>query len=263
MTPKPTSPPPAIALLALVGAGFLALPIGTLLWRAPWSRLGDILASEELVTTLRLSLFSSAWATALSVAVGTPLAWLLARGSFRGKSLVRGLVLLPVVLPPVIAGLALITAFGRSGVLGRWLFQTFGWSLPFTTTGTILAETFVAMPFLVLAVEGALRSSDAAYEDAAATLGARPWTVFRRVTLPAIAPGLLAGAVLAWARAVGEFGATLTFAGNLPGATRTIPLAAFFALQRDPEAAIALSLVLVAVSLGVLIALRGRWLVRA
>jgi molybdate transport system permease protein len=255
------SPPLAIAALALLGVVFLALPIGTMLWRAPWSRLGELLTSEDLVTTLRLSLYCSLWAAALSALVGIPLAWLLARGSFRGKRVLRGLVLLPVVLPPVIAGLALITAFGRSGVLGRWLFETFDLSLPFTTTGTILAETFVAMPFLVLAVEGALRSADAGYEDAAATLGAGPWTVFRRVTLPGIAPALWAGALLAWARALGEFGATITFAGNLPGATRTIPLAAFFALQREPEAAIALSLVLVAVSLGVLIALRDRWLV--
>ncbi|MQB00866.1 MAG: molybdate ABC transporter permease subunit [Actinobacteria bacterium] len=250
-------------MLALVGAAFLALPIATILWRAPWSRLGELLASEELVTTLRLSLFCSLWATALSALVGIPLAWLLARGSFRGKRFLRGLVILPVVLPPVIAGLALITAFGRSGVMGRWLFETFDVSLPFTTAGTILAETFVAMPFLVLAVEGALRSTERGYEDAAATLGAGSWTVFRRVTLPAIAPALLSGALLAWARAIGEFGATITFAGNLPGATRTIPLAAFFALQREPEAAIALSLVLVAVSLGVLIGLRDRWLVRA
>jgi molybdate transport system permease protein len=257
------SPPPAIKALGLIGVAFLAVPIGTLLWRAPWSRLVELLASDELATTLRLSLFSSLWATALAALVGIPLAWLLARGTFRGKRFIRGLVILPVVLPPVIAGLALITAFGRSGVMGRWLFETFDVSLPFTTTGTILAQTFVAMPFLVLAVEGALRSSDRAYEDAAATLGARPWTVFRRVTLPAIAPALLSGALLAWARALGEFGATITFAGNLPGATRTIPLAAFFALQREPEAAIALSLVLVAVSLGVLIALRDRWLVTA
>jgi molybdate transport system permease protein len=249
--------------VGFLGVTFLALPIGTLLWRAPWSRLVELLASDELATTLQLSLFSSLWATALAALVGIPLAWLLARGTFRGKRFIRGLVILPVVLPPVIAGLALITAFGRSGVLGRWLFETFDVSLPFTTTGTILAETFVAMPFLVLAVEGALRSSDRAYEDAAATLGARPWTVFRRVTLPAIAPALLSGALLAWARALGEFGATITFAGNLPGATRTIPLAAFFALQREPEAAIVLSLVLVAVSLGVLIALRDRWLVTA
>jgi molybdate transport system permease protein len=256
-------PPRWAIVIASLGLGFLLIPMVTTIVRAPWGRLGSILTSEEVVTTLRLSIACSLAATMISAVVGVPLAWVLARSSFPGKRLVRGVVILPVVLPPVIAGLALITAFGRSGLVGRWLFETFGLTLPFSATGTILAETFVAMPFLILAVEGALRTSDQRYEDAAATLGAGSWAVFRRVTVPAIAPAIVTGMLLAWARALGEFGATITFAGNLPGATRTVPLAAFFALQRDPEAAIALSLVLIAVSLAVLVALRDRWLVTA
>ncbi len=173
----------------------------------------------------------------------------------------RALVTVPLVLPPVVGGIALLLVLGRTGLVGRWMEQWWGFSLPFTTAGVVVAETFVAMPFLVLAVEGALRGADRRYEEVAATLGASPWLAFRRVTLPIVAPGVLAGLVLAWARALGEFGATITFAGNLPGTTQTMPLAIYLRRSSDPDAALVLSLLLLAVSLTVLVGLRGRWAV--
>ena len=197
-----------------------------------------------MLTALRLSLVCSVSAVAISAVVGMPLAWVLARVQFRGRSLVRALVLLPMVLPPVVGGVALLLAFGRHGLIGQWLDRAFGITLPFTTAGAIMAETFVAMPFLVITVEAGLRALGQRYEDAAATLGAGRWTTFRRVTLPLIAPSLGAGAALAWARALGEFGATITFAGNLPGSTQTMPLAVYLALQNNLGAAMALSLVM-------------------
>jgi molybdate transport system permease protein len=193
------------------------------------------------------------------VILGVPLAWVLARSQARGISALRALVTLPLVLPPVVGGVALLLAFGRQGILGRLLDQWTGITLPFTTAGVIIAETFVAMPFLVITVEGAFRAADRGYEEAAATLGASRLAVFRTVTLPLIAPSMLAGAVLCWARALGEFGATITFAGNFPGRTQTMPLAVYVALESDPDAAIALSLVLLVVSVAVLAGLRGHW----
>jgi molybdate transport system permease protein len=165
-----------------------------------------------------------------------------------------------MVLPPVVGGVALLLAFGRRGLLGSWLDQTFGITLPFTTTAVVMAQSFVAMPFLVIAVEGALRGADTRYEEASATLGAGRWTTFRRVTLPLVAPGVAAGAVLCWARALGEFGATITFAGNFPGRTQTMPVAVYLALETDPSAAIVLSLLLLVVSVVILASLRDRWL---
>jgi molybdate transport system permease protein len=194
------------------------------------------------------------------VVLGVPLAWLLARVEFAGRRLVRALVTVPLVLPPVVGGLALLLVFGRRGLIGGWLDETFGVTLAFTTTGVVLAEAFVAMPFLVIAVEGALRGADARYEEAAATLGAGRWTTFRRVTLPLVAPGVAAGAVLCWARALGEFGATITFAGNRPGVTQTMPLAVYVELERDLDAAIVLSLILLVVSVAILAGLRDRWI---
>jgi molybdate transport system permease protein len=198
-------------------------------------------------------------AAAVALLLGVPLAWLLARSEFPGKALVRGLATLPMVLPPVVGGAALLFAFGRRGLLGESLYNATGLLLPFSIWGVIAANTFVAMPFLVVTVEGALRSLDPRYEAAAASLGASRWRVFRRVTLPLIAPSLAAGTLLSWARALGEFGATITFAGNLPGRTQTLPLAVFVGLESDRDIAIALSLLLVAISLGVLLALRNRW----
>jgi molybdate transport system permease protein len=173
---------------------------------------------------------------------------------------VRAVVTVPLVLPPVVGGVALLLVFGRRGIVGAWLDSAFGLTLPFTTTGVVLAEAFVAMPFLVIAVEGALRGADARYEEAAATLGAGRWTTFVHVTLPLVAPGIAAGAVLCWARALGEFGATITFAGNFPGRTQTMPLAVYLALETDLQAAIVLSLILLTVSVTILAALRDKWI---
>ncbi|CAG6398192.1 molybdate ABC transporter permease subunit [Actinacidiphila cocklensis] len=251
--------PVALVLPALIGLAFLLLPLVALLIRAPWRSLPDQLAGAAVWQALRLSLQTATLATAASLLFGVPLAWLLARTEFPGRRLVRALVTLPLVLPPVVGGVALLLALGRNGVVGRWLDTAFGITLPFTTSGVVVAETFVAMPFLVITVEGTLRAADARYEEAAATLGASRFTAFRRVTLPMIAPGVAAGAVLAWARALGEFGATITFAGSFPGRTQTMPLAVYLALQDDPAAAVALSLVLLAVSLAVLAGLRERW----
>lgn len=244
----------------MAGALFFIVPLAGLLQRAPWERLGADLASPEVRTALRLSLVTSLAATALSVVLGIPLAWVLARVEFPGRRLLRALTTLPMVLPPVVGGVALLLAFGRRGLLGQWLDQAFGVRLSFTTAAAILAEAFVAMPFLVITAEAAFRSLDHRYEDAARTLGAGRSTVFRRVTLPLAAPALGAGLVLCWARALGEFGATITFAGNFPGTTRTMPLAVYLALESRPEAAISLSLVLLTVSLAVLVGLRDRWL---
>jgi molybdate transport system permease protein len=204
-------------------------------------------------------LVTASAATVIALVLGIPLAWVLARVRAPGVTLLRALVTLPLVLPPVVGGVALLMVFGRRGLLGRYLEEWTGYSLPFTTAAVVLAETFVAMPFLVVTVEGAFRAADRDLDEAAATLGARRMTTFRRVTLPLIAPSVVAGAVLCWARALGEFGATITFAGNFPGRTQTMPLAVYLALETDPDAAIALSLVLLVVSVAVLVGLRARW----
>jgi molybdate transport system permease protein len=235
------------------------MPLLGLLVRAPWSRLTDLLSEPSVGQAVRLSLLTASLATLLALVLGVPLAWALARLEFPGRRVVRALVTLPLVLPPVVGGVALLFAFGRRGVLGPAL-HDLGIDLSFTTTGVVLAEAFVAMPFLVVTVEGALASGDRRYEEAAATLGASGWTTFRRVTLPLVSPAVAAGSVLCFARALGEFGATITFAGNLPGRTQTMPLAVYLALESDPDAALALALVLLAISVVVLVALRERWL---
>ncbi len=244
----------------MVGFAFLMLPLMALLIRAPWRGLNRLLSDRQVLTALRLSIECATAATLAALVLGVPLAWMLARIQVPGMGLLRALVTLPLVLPPVVGGIALLLALGRQGVVGRYLDQWFGLTLPFTTAGVIVAETFVAMPFLVVAVEGALRSADRDLEEAAITLGASRTTVFGRITLPLIAPSLLAGSVLCWARALGEFGATITFAGNLPGTTQTMPLKIYNAFETDPEAATALSLVLLVVAVIVLAALRDHWL---
>ncbi|HEY9475969.1 MAG TPA: ABC transporter permease [Mycobacteriales bacterium] len=252
--------PVALLVPAAVGVAVLVLPLVGLLVRAPWGDLPNALTGESAVRALRLSLFAATLATVLSVVLGVPLAWVLARGRLPGRSLLRALVTLPLVLPPVVGGVALLLAFGRTGFAGRWLEHWFGVSLPFTSAGVVVAEMFVAMPFLVVSVEGALRAADLRYEEVAATLGATRWIAFRRVTLPLVAPGVVAGAVLCWARALGEFGATITFAGNFPGLTQTMPLAVYSQLQAgDMGGALALSLIMLGVSVLVLAGLRDRW----
>jgi len=249
----------ALAILGTIGIVFFAVPFAGLLSRVPWSDLPALLSTDLMMDALRISLVASLAAAAFALVIGVPIAWLLARAEFPGKALVRGIVILPMVLPPVVSGAALLFALGRRGLIGDPLHDATGLLLPFSIWGVIAAATFVAMPFLVITVEGALRSMDRRHEGAAASLGARPWTVLRRITLPTIAPSLLAGLALTWARAFGEFGATITFAGNLQGRTQTLPLAVFVALESDRNAAVAISLVMVVVSAAVLFALRDRW----
>ncbi|MFD8795966.1 ABC transporter permease [Streptomyces vinaceus] len=254
-----TRPPVTLALPALLAVAFLLLPLIGILSRTQWGEVGAHLTSPGVVQALRLSLFVSLWALGLSLLLGVPLAWLLARVPFKGKAFVRSLVLLPMVLPPTVGGVALLLGFGRRGLLGPWLEGTFGITLPFHTSGAVVAATFVAMPFLVISLEGALGGLKQSYEETAASLGASPVRVFFTVTLPMVAPGLIAGAALTWARALGEFGATITFAGNLPGTTQTLPLQVYLLLQDEPEAATSVSLLLLVIAMAVLIALRGRW----
>jgi molybdate transport system permease protein len=252
--------PPVAVVLAAVAVAFFALPLAGLLRRVPWSDLWDTLQEPAARDAIRLSIECSLWATFFSVLFGVPLAYVLARARFPGRSLVRALVVLPMVLPPVVGGVALLYAFQRNdGLVGGVLHDLFGFQFTFSKWGVVLAETFVAMPFLVITVEAGLRSIDRRYEDAASSLGAGRWTVFRRVTLPMVAPALLAGAALAWARALGEFGATITFAGNIQGRTQTTPLAVYLLLDANRDAAVALSLVLLAISIVVLVSLRDRW----
>jgi molybdate transport system permease protein len=232
-----------------------------LLVRAPWTTLDDELRDPLVREALKLSLYTATMSTLISLVLGVPIAVVLAQGRFRGRGLIRALVTVPLVLPPVVGGVALLTALGRKGVVGERIYDWTGYSLPFTTNAVIVAETFVAMPFLIIAVEGALRGADTRFAEAAATLGATRWYTFRRVTLPQVMPGVAAGAVLCWARALGEFGATVTFAGSLEGKTMVMPSAVYRTLERgDPNAAIVLSLVLMGVSILVLASLRERWI---
>jgi molybdate transport system permease protein len=238
--------PLPVVVLAALGFLFVALPFVGLVQRTPWTDLPGLLGEPAIREALKLSLTTSLAAVALSIVLGVPLAWMLARSPIPGRSVVRGIVTLPMVLPPVVGGAALLFALGRRGLIGQYLDRNFDILLPYSTAGVVVAQTFVAMPFLIVTVEAALRSTDVRYEQAAATLGAGRWMTFRQVTLPSVAPSVLAGAVLCWARALGEFGATM-------------PLAIYLALQRDRDAAIAMSLVLIAVSLVLLVGLRDRW----
>ncbi|WP_395154479.1 ABC transporter permease [Ilumatobacter sp.] len=244
--------------MAAVPALLLGVPLCALLWRLPWSNLGAALSSDAATSALALSLVTSLIATALCVVFGLPLAWALASGRGTTTRVVRALCLLPIVLPPVVGGVALLLAFGRQGIVGQWLADV-GVQLPFTTAGVVLAQTFVALPFFVLSVEAALRQLDVEYADVAIVHGASPFRAFVSVTLPSVGPAVLAGAVLAWARALGEFGATVTFAGSLEGRTQTLPLAVYDLLERDPADAVVLSAVLVVVAVAVLVGLRDRW----
>ena len=245
---------PLLACLAALAALFFVFPLIGMITGAPWGNVFGIITNKSSLDALGLSIIASLASTVIALLFGFPLAWILARNSFRGKGLVRGLTTLPMVLPPVVGGIALLLAYGRRGFIGEPLDKAFGISLPFTLAGVIVAESFVAMPFFVITVESGLRSMNRRLEDAARSLGASRSMVFRRVTLPLIWPSLAAGTVLTWARALGEFGATITFAGNLPGKTQTMPLAIYISQSSGKtDEAIALSLVLVAVSLVVMI----------
>lgn len=249
-----------LAVAGALGAAVFVVPLAALVVRAPWRSIGDVATSGPIRSALWLSIATSLVATAVSVVLGVPLAWLLARSRLPGRSLMRAVCTLSMVLPPVVAGVALFLALGRRGLVGETLEAWFGFSVPFTTPAVVVAQVFVAMPFLVLTVDAAFQQLDDRAEDAARSLGASEWYVFRRITLPSVRPALVAGGVLTWARALGEFGATITFAGSLPGVTRTLPLEAYLALEVDAERAVLVSLLLVAISFAVLVALRGRWI---
>lgn len=249
-------PPRWVFAPAAIGAALVLLPLVALGSRVAWSGFGRLVTSESSVAALLLSLRTSGISTALCVVLGVPMAVVLARTSFPGRAVLRALVLLPLVLPPVVGGIALLYTFGRRGLLGETL-DVLGAQVAFSTAAVVLAQTFVALPFLVLSLEGTLRTAGGRYEVVAATLGARPTTVLRRVTIPLVLPGLASGAVLAFARALGEFGATITFAGSLQGVTRTLPLEIYLRRETDPDAAVALSLVLVVVAVLVIGLVRG------
>lgn len=245
-------------LPAALGAAFVLLPLAAIVLRVDWADLPALVTSDAARAALGLSLRTSAASTLLCVLLGTPMALVLARASFRGQGVLRSLVLLPLVLPPVVGGIALLYTFGRQGLLGSSL-DVLGLRVAFSTVAVVLAQTFVALPFLVVSLEGALRTAGRRYEVVAASLGATPTTVLRRVTLPLVLPGLVSGAVLAFARSLGEFGATITFAGSLEGTTRTLPLLIYLERESDPDAAVALSLVLVVVAVLVIgLARHGR-----
>lgn len=251
--------PGALIVPGVVGALLVLVPVLGLVVRTPWSALGELLGAPEAVDALGLSLLTASAAAALATLTGGPLGWILARTSGPAVRALRALVLLPLVMPPVVAGVALLATFGRRGMLGDAL-DVVGLRLPFTTLGVVVAQAFVALPFVVLTVETGVRNADVGLEEAAATCGASRWFSFRHVSLPLLGPSVVAAALLAWARALGEFGATITFAGNVAGETRTLPLAVVTALQADTDAALALSALLVGVSLLVLVGLRDRWL---
>lgn len=244
--------PNAIGLIALVSVAFLLLPLVALLLRTPWGRLGELMTEDTVREALRVSLVASALATLVAVVLGGALGFVLARGPVAWRAPLRALALLPLVLPPVVGGVALLLAFGRRGVVGGPVADVTGLALPFSLWGVVLAEAFVALPFVVLAVEAGLARVDPRLEQAAAIMGASRWRVLRRVTFPLALPSLAAGTALAWARAIGEFGATITFAGSLPGVTQTMPVAVYVELESDPGGAYLLSVLLLAVAVGVL-----------
>nr|WP_040562688.1 ABC transporter permease [Kineosphaera limosa] len=241
---------------ALVGIGLIVLPLVGMATAVDWSNFWELITAPSSLTALTLSLRTSAMATVVAVLLGTPVALVLARGSFPGQRLIRALVLLPLVLPPVVGGIALLYTFGRRGLIGSHL-EVLGLQIAFSTTAVVLAQAFVATPFLIIGLEGALRSAGQRYEQVAATLGARPSIVLLRITLPLVVPGVVSGSVLAFARSLGEFGATLTFAGSLEGVTRTLPLEIYLQREIDPDAAVALSMLLVAVAAIIVITVYG------
>ncbi len=256
---RPAGLPTWLYIPAVVGVVFVGLPLVAMAARVDWPNFAGLISSPASRTALLLSLRTAAASTALCLVLGVPLALVLARGDDRLARLVRPLILLPLVLPPVVGGIALLYTFGRLGLLGRYL-EAAGVHIAFSTTAVVLAQAFVSLPFLVIALEGAARSAGGRYEDVAATLGAGPTTVWWRVTLPLLAPGLLSGAVLAFARSLGEFGATLTFAGSRSGVTRTLPLEIYLERESDADAAVALSMLLVVVAAVVVLAVGARWL---
>lgn len=254
------SSPRGLAFIAAPAVLIIVLPVAAIMWRTPWSNFWSAISNENARTALTLSLRTSLIATVLAVSFGTPLAWILANSRARGRSVLRALCVLPMVLPPVIGGVALLYAFGRRGLLGAALDDWFGIRLAFSETAAILAEFFVAAPFFIVVMEAAFESIDQRLVGTARTFGAGPWKTFFGVTLPLVRSSFVAGIVLTWARALGEFGATITFAGNTQGRTQTVPLAVYSALESGNDSALALSMLMVIVSIIVLVSLRNRWL---
>ncbi len=248
-----------LVIPGFLGLALLVLPLVGLAKDVPWSGLWRIWTDPAALTALRISAECATASMVIAGVLGVPLAWLLARDVVPGTGVLRGLVLVPLLLPPVVSGVALLSAFGRYGVVGGVLFDWFGIQVPFSTAAVILAETFVAMPFFIITAEAGFRALNRQYEQAAATLGAGSWMTFRRITIPLMAPALIAGALLTWARALGEFGATITFAGNFQGVTQTLPLDVYQLLESDRAAAAGLSLLTIAVCIVILIVLRGRF----
>ena len=252
--------PPSLIIPGMIALAFLLVPLIAILADAPWGSFLTIISSPTALEALRISLIASVSAAGLVFVTGVPLAWILARDVLPGTRFWRALVIVPLLLPPVVSGVALLSAFGRRSLVGGWIYDLTGFQFPFSIAGVILAATFVALPFLVITVEGAIRSVDRDIEDAAAVDGASTRRIFQSITLPSIAPALVAGTVLAWARAVGEFGATITFAGNLEGSTQTMPLAVYTALESDRDSAIALSIMLLVVAVAILVSLRSYYM---
>jgi molybdate transport system permease protein len=243
-----------VALLAAFFFLFLGIPLASLLLREPPALLWQDLQQPDVLQALQLSLITTTASSLLAVLFGIPVAYALARTHFPGRRLLEILVTMPTILPPVVAGIALLLAFGRFGLVGRYL-APFGLTLSFSTMAVVLAQLFVASPFFVNSVKAGLEQLDQRYELAAYTLRASPFYTFRRVVLPLVRPALLAGIGTTWARALGEFGATIMFAGNFPGTTQTMPLAIYIASQSDLDTAVALSVLLMAISFGILLTL--------
>jgi molybdate transport system permease protein len=252
---------PVVNVFAGIAATFVALPLIAIMVRTPWSDLTDILSQQSTRDALFVSVQTSVIAAIIACVFGVPLAWLLARSPAKGISALRIVCITPMVLPPVVGGIALLTAFGRQGIVGQFLYDWWNISLPFTRTAVVMAQVFVAMPFLVLAVEASFRQSDRGFEQAARTLGASPARVFFTIAIPAARPAITAGLALAWARSLGEFGASITFAGSFPGRTQTLPMAVYELVSVDYRLSLVLSLVLILISVGVLAGMRDRWMV--
>jgi molybdate transport system permease protein len=251
---------PSLKIVAAVAALFVALPLVSIFVRVPWSDAWDIVAQKTTRDALLVSLQTSVIAAFIASIIGIPLSWVLARSSSRGISVLRTISIVPIVLPPVVGGIALLAAFGRRGVVGQYLYDWWGVSLPFTRTAVVMAQVFVALPFFVLAVEAAFRQNDRYLEEAAETLGASPLRVFLTVALPLARPAIIAGFALSWARSLGEFGASITFAGSFPGKTQTLPMAVYELVSVDYQLSLVLSLLMVAISVAVLVGLRDRWM---
>ena len=250
-----------LGVLAFMAGVFVVLPLLGVAVRLPWADAWSLATSGAARRAALVSLQTSVVAALVAAVTGVPLGWWLARTRFRAVGLVRSVIVMPMILPPVVAGIALLSVFGRRGIIGQHLLEWWGISIPFTRTAVVLAQVFVSIPFLVLAVESAFRQLDAGLEDAARTLGASPMRVFLTIALPGARPAIIAGVALAWARSLGEFGASITFAGSFPGRTQTLPMSVYELVATEYDAALSVSFAMMIVSVVVIASLRGRWMV--